>query len=727
MAFDPTEQREADREVRLPRALGVLERATLKAESPLRRFVRSNRLNPLPHAGTISVFLLAIVIITGTYLTFFFEFGYEASYRAVAKLEAHPIQRAMRGLHRYSSAALVLTTVVHGWRILVMKRFTGPRRWRWLTGVLALLIVWLAGVTGYWLIWDQRAQALNEATGALLRPIWPSLPLGINLPEGSGWPWLLLIWTLHLLLTAIVAWVLWRHLRNTKHRWLPPRPWMWAMSGGLLIASIVFPIGMLPPADPSVVPSEIPLDPFVMFLLPPLLLPWRWGAVAAGAMLGWVVAQLPWFVSRSDPPIAEIVEENCTGCELCVLDCPYDAISMSGQGEEAIAVVDASRCVGCAICVGSCAFAAIDGFGDSTLDTLDADGRVALLCARQGQYAHPSGTAEIVKVRCTGQLNPRALGSLVERGATSIQVIGCPPGECAYGSGNLVTSERIQGTRRPLVPRRWAALIRQDWTSPDTIDQTLLAPGLHPSADVDAVPSAPQRLLPALLVVLVSVGLVALATNAPFRTPTDVSTVRVLIDHVPGQRIDGQTAPTGGEPIVVEVRSGGELLGSVAVRTGDRIQEVVDVEVAPGSLDLEVTLREGDARSVLFEGSADLTSADRLIVRAFDAPSPPGIALGQSLFEGEGLGSNLGCQICHSVVIGDDGIGPSLGAIAEVAGSRVPGRTAEEYLRQSILDPDAFVVDGYRPGQMLPVYEERLTAEEIEALVSYLLTLRGDG
>ncbi len=36
-------------------------------------------------------------------------------------------------------------------------------------------------------------------------------------------------------------------------------------------------------------------------------------------------------------------------------------------------------------------------------------------------------------------------------------------------------------------------------------------------------------------------------------------------------------------------------------------------------------------------------------------------------------------------------------------------------------------MDGYRPGQMLPVYEERLTDDEIEALVGYLVTLRGDG
>ena len=51
--------------------------------------------------------------------------------------------------------------------------------------------------------------------------------------------------------------------------------------------------------------------------------------------------------------------------------------------------------------------------------------------------------------------------------------------------------------------------------------------------------------------------------------------------------------------------------------------------------------------------------------------------------------------------------------------------SAEEYLRQSILDPSAYVVDGFRGDQMLPIYGERLTEEQIDALVTYLMTLEG--
>ncbi|MEL6981066.1 MAG: hypothetical protein AAFO29_01445, partial [Actinomycetota bacterium] len=101
---------------RLAGALRAADHATLWVERPIRRLAGSARLNPLPHAGTISVFLLGVVVVSGLYITLFFEFGHEASYRSVASMEDHAIQRMVRALHRYASAVLVVTTVIHGWR-----------------------------------------------------------------------------------------------------------------------------------------------------------------------------------------------------------------------------------------------------------------------------------------------------------------------------------------------------------------------------------------------------------------------------------------------------------------------------------------------------------------------------------------------------------------------------------------------------------------------------------
>ncbi len=83
-----------------------------------------------------------------------------------------------------------------------------------------------------------------------------------------------------------------------------------------------------------------------------------------------------------------------------------------------------------------------------------------------------------------------------------------------------------------------------------------------------------------------------------------------------------------------------------------------------------------------------------------------------------------GCVACHTIA-GVEGaigqIGPELTNVASQAGSRVPGLSAEQYLRQSVLEPASFVVDGFAP-LMTP----GLVAEgpDLDALIEYLLTLQ---
>jgi hypothetical protein len=67
-------------------------------------------------------------------------------------------------------------------------------------------------------------------------------------------------------------------------------------------------------------------------------------------------------------------------------------------------------------------------------------------------------------------------------------------------------------------------------------------------------------------------------------------------------------------------------------------------------------------------------------------------------------------------------VGPSLGGIASTAGSRVEGLDAQQYIEQSLLTPDAYVVEGYT--DLMPKdFGRKLSGEELDAVVSYLLTL----
>lgn len=96
---------------------------------------------------------------------------------------------------------------------------------------------------------------------------------------------------------------------------------------------------------------------------------------------------------------------------------------------------------------------------------------------------------------------------------------------------------------------------------------------------------------------------------------------------------------------------------------------------------------------------------------------------GEELFTETVLEGRAGCVTCHSLSEGVALVGPSLYAIGTTAGTRVPGLSAEEYLRQSIVEPDAYVVDGYSDGVM-PAWGEVLSDAQVDALVEYMLTLR---
>lgn len=725
-----------------PRLVPALERATFRAEAPVRKVVSSHRLNPLPHAGTISVFLLIVVVVTGVYITLFFGFGFEASHRSVEKMADHPLQSAVRTVHRYASAALVLTTLVHAWRIFVAGRFRGPRRWRWATGVASLVTVWLAGVTGYWLVWDERAQALNEATMSLLGGLGTVSSFYVRNVvgpgAGSGWGVMFTIWLVHLLLTAVIGYFVWRHVRRSRLRVMPPRHWMAVMMAALVIASIAVPADLLDPVDLTRRVGDLPLDPFVLFLLPPLLSSWAWAALGVLVLAICAAAAAPFLAHRRRAtPVVEIDEDACTGCELCVVDCPYLALTMVArpetddeagtQARRPVAVVAADACVGCGICIGSCSFGAMRLAGFESPEQIDPAGRhVVLACSRHVEAAGRPALGDdvvVVEVACTGMIHANAVGSLMRAGASQVQVVGCAPSDCAYGLGNTILDERLRGERNPHVPRRWAGVATEDWVAPGELVAAVANPNSHPEVDGDRWLSG-RRAVGAVVVVVVSILAVALATKAPYGGTNDDAGVLVIVDHTPGFQLEGQPAVSGaaGDAVQVVTRLDGvETDRSTVPSSGPTAVGIVEVDVVAGDREITVSLAEGGDETVLYDAPVTLEPAQRLVVTAVDVPPPPGVEDGREIFTGR----LAACDVCHSTTPGDDGVGPSLAGIGDRAGDRVPGLTAEEYLRQSILDPDAYVVDGFRSGQMLDVYEERLGADQIDALIEYLMSLRG--
>ena len=105
-------------------------------------------------------------------------------------------------------------------------------------------------------------------------------------------------------------------------------------------------------------------------------------------------------------------------------------------------------------------------------------------------------------------------------------------------------------------------------------------------------------------------------------------------------------------------------------------------------------------------------------------------ANGDTLFH-NGRGAAPACVTCHMVEQDMVLIGPSLVGIAGYAAERVDDQSAEDYLHDSILVPNAFIVPDtdtniFSAGGtslMFQQYGDYLTEEDVNDLVAYLLTL----
>lgn len=73
------------------------------------------------------------------------------------------------------------------------------------------------------------------------------------------------------------------------------------------------------------------------------------------------------------------------------------------------------------------------------------------------------------------------------------------------------------------------------------------------------------------------------------------------------------------------------------------------------------------------------------------------------------------CSRCHNIN-GMNAVCPDLSTIGQ--------RQTEAYIRQSIVEPNAYIVPGF-PKDVMPKFSLILKPEEIDALVAYLLTLKG--
>ena len=438
--------------------------------------------NPWRHLGALGFLFFWIVALTGLYLYAVLDTSVDGAYRSINWLsrEQWYLGGVLRSLHRYAADAFLLVTLLHLAREFLLGRYSGFRHFSWLTGIPLLWFIYISGVVGIWLRWDELAQFSAAAAAEWLDrlPVF-AVPLIRNYLSAyavSDRLFSLFVFV-HIGVPLLLIFGLWFHIQRISHAEVfPPR----ALAAGSLLAlltlSLALPVASQAAADLSLVPGPLALDWFYLFWQP-LVYATSAGAVwtlVTGATL--LLFLLPALPHGAASPVPEVHPDNCNGCRRCFEDCPYAAIVMlphpGGIPGRQLAQVVPDLCASCGICAGACpsstpfrsAVELVSGIDMPQMPigelrrTLELglaqlegkNGIVVFGCDQGANVANLPGTdLASFSLICTGMLPPSFVEYALRGGAAGVLVTGCRAGGCAFRLGNRWTGERLAGMREP--------------------------------------------------------------------------------------------------------------------------------------------------------------------------------------------------------------------------------------------------------------------------------------
>lgn len=257
-------------------------------------------LNPLYYLGAITYWMFWIIFVSGFYIYFFYDTGVEDAFSSVEDITHKQwyLGGIMRSMHRYASDGMVLAAVLHMLRSFAFDRYRNFRWFSWYTGVALIWMVYIAGINGYWLVWDKLAQFLAVASAEWLDflPIF-SAPLARNfLEQGSvNDRFFSLLSLIHIGVPLGIFGLIWIHTqRVAQAKTTPPKAMRLWLTLSMLVLALIQPALSQGHATLDTTPFTVKLDWFYLWTFPLL---YSWGAEKLWLLSGGLTAfllLLPW-------------------------------------------------------------------------------------------------------------------------------------------------------------------------------------------------------------------------------------------------------------------------------------------------------------------------------------------------------------------------------------------------------------------------------------------------
>jgi menaquinol-cytochrome c reductase cytochrome b subunit len=108
--------------------------------------------------GFTAMALFGLQAITGIILAMYYTPDPDQAYQSIQSITDEVTWGwLVRGMHKWGASAMIVMVFLHMGRVFFFGSYKYPRELTWVTGALLLVLTMFMGLTGYLLVWDQKA------------------------------------------------------------------------------------------------------------------------------------------------------------------------------------------------------------------------------------------------------------------------------------------------------------------------------------------------------------------------------------------------------------------------------------------------------------------------------------------------------------------------------------------------------------------------------------------
>jgi len=138
--------------------------------------------SPWYQLGALYYLAWMVVLITGVILVALYLPTTAQAFNSVDVLSHNPLGSILRGMHKYSGDGMIIAATLRVYRMWFTAEYKNKGELTFILGILLLVIAMYSGLSGYLLIWNQRAFWATK--------VFATFPTYLDItPANWAWPW----------------------------------------------------------------------------------------------------------------------------------------------------------------------------------------------------------------------------------------------------------------------------------------------------------------------------------------------------------------------------------------------------------------------------------------------------------------------------------------------------------------------------------------------------------